>query len=191
MHKKLKKYKRLSEAELLERYHSERDQLAFLALYLRYQNKLMAFFVKVSHDENTAKDLLQDTFINLLNSKKFQKKSIQEFGNYLVRIAHNSWSAYLKKEKRRTENTTEWQIAQKHESSAHTHEPTEAQRREANIVNARQAIDQLSQRQKRAISLWAEGHTYQQIATIMNATVVEVTGLIYRAKQNLGRILEI
>lgn len=188
MHKKLTKYQCLSETELLER-HIQGDRLAFLALYLRYESKLMAFFIKVSHDEHTAKDLLQDTFVNLLNSKKFQEKSIQEFGKYLVRIAHNSWSAHLKKEKQRNTNATQWQIEQSSETSAPIHEATEAQQRETNIVSMEKAINQLSQRQKRAISLWAEGHTYQQIAKAMSITVTEVTGLIYRAKQNLGRIL--
>ncbi len=188
MHKKLKKYQRLSETELLER-HIQGDRLAFLALYLRYESKLMAFFIKVSHDEHTAKDLLQDTFVNLLNSKRFQKDSIQEFGKYLVRIAHNSWSAHLKKEKQRNEKATQWQKEQPHQTSPPTNELTEATQREANIVSMEKAINQLSQRQKRAISLWAEGYTYQQIAKSMSITVTEVTGLIYRAKQNLGRIL--
>jgi len=188
MHKKLKKYQCLSETELLER-HIQGDRLAFLALYMRYESKLMAFFVKVSHDEHTAKDLLQDTFVNLLNSKKFQQKSIREFGKYLVRIAHNSWSAHLKREKQRNKKATRWQIEQAHETASPTNELTEAKQREANIVSMERAINQLSQRQKRAISLWAEGYTYQQIATTMSVTVAEVTGLIYRAKQNLGRIL--
>jgi len=190
MHKKLKKYQRLSETELLER-HAQGDRLAFLALYLRYENKLMAFFIKVSHDEHIAKDLLQDTFVNLLNSKRFRQKSIQEFGKYLVRIAHNSWSAHLKREKQRNHNAVQWQIEQSNETCAPAHEPTEAQQQEANIISMERAIDQLSQRQKRAISLWAEGYTYQQIATTMSVTVAEVTGLIYRAKQNLGGILEL
>lgn len=188
MHKKLKKYQCLSETELLER-HIQGDRLAFLALYLRYEHKLMAFFIKVSHDKHTAKDLLQDTFINLLNSKKFQEESIQEFGKYLIRIAHNSWSAHLKKKKQRNNNVVQWRMEQSQEVSAPIYEPTEAQRRETNIVIMKEAIDQLSQRQKRAIGLWAEGHSYQEIAKIMSATVTEVTGLIYRAKQNLGKIL--
>lgn len=170
----------MSETELLRAY-LEGDELAFCELYMRHIDKLVGFFMMKCKDRSLCKDLVHDTFYRLLNSKAFKGNSIEEFGNYIISIAFSAWSEYFQKCKSQSESEDEWKRA--------SYQDIENGNQEEQIKRLELAINQLpTKEQIRAINLWRKGKSYQEIAEIMDKTVVEVTNLIYRAKRNLRRL---
>jgi len=178
------KYQNESVQELLDIYLKEGDELAFYELYRRHSDKLMGFFMKkCGGDRSLCKDLIQDTYLELLLSKSFKGNTIREFGKYMMRIGLNVCSKHFKKNKKRKENELERQRTHHDEFD----DTDENLNREELLADIELKIRQLpSDDQATAIELWMIGKTYQEIAEIMGKTVSEVTNLIYRAKKNLG-----
>lgn len=184
MKKLLLKYKQKSETELLEAY-LQGDELAFCELYMRHTDKLVGFFMVKCRDRSLCNDLVQDTLYKLLDSKAFKGNTIREIGNYIMRIAFSTWSKYSKKQQKRENDESEW--GRIHYKEFETDEKT-AEEDQIKIVEL--AINSLpSKDQIVAINLWRSEKSYQEIAEIMDRTVVEVTNLIYRAKINLRSLL--
>lgn len=63
-----KKLNQLSDMELVERYLSKQDSLAFNLLYSRYAPKVYAKCISMLKDETAAQDALQDIFIKIFMS---------------------------------------------------------------------------------------------------------------------------
>lgn len=180
-----KKYKTLSEDELLQLYNDDGDQYAFLELYKRHRDKLIGFFRKRAGKQLSTdlyKDLLQDTYCNLLNSGTFKENSIRSFGDYIMTTAFHTWSAYIKKENKRMNNKKEWGDLQKHQLSVQEKDEKE----KGKIIDIDTALASLpDERMKTALSLWYKGLSYREIAEIMDTTEAVVRNLIHRAKQFL------
>lgn len=177
----LLKYKQKSETELLEAY-LQGDELAFWELYMRHTDKLVGFFMVKCRDRSLCNDLVQDTLCRLLNCKAFKGNSINEIGNYIMRIAFSVWSEYAEKQQKKKSHEEEWQRTHREEFE---HEDNT---KEEQIKVLELAIHRLpSDDQIMAIELWKNEKSYQEIADIMDKTVKQVTQLIYRAKINLRR----
>lgn len=181
MKKLLLKYKRKSETELLGAY-LKGDELAFCELYMRHTDKLVGFFMVKCRDRNLCNDLVQNTFCRLLDCKAFKGNSINEIGNYIMRIAFNVWSEYAEKQQKRKNNESKW-------AQTYYVENDDNINKEFQINILELAINQLpSEEQIAAIKLWQHGKSYQEIADVMGKTIIEITNLIYRAKRNLRRL---
>lgn len=72
---------------------SEGDSKAFEILFLRYQPKLVYFFVGFVHDEEVARDMAQDLFFNLWSSRR-KLADVHSFQSYLYRMARNALHNY-------------------------------------------------------------------------------------------------
>jgi len=177
-------YNDKSVQDLLDIYLEEGDELAFYELYRRHSDKLMGFFMtKCRGDRSLCKDLIQDTYLELLLTKSFKGNTIKEFGKYIMRIGLNICFKHFKKDKKRKDNELERQRTHHEEFE----DKDESIDREMLIKSIESRISQLpSDDQITAIELWMIGKTYREIAEIMGKEVSEVTNLIYRAKKNLG-----
>lgn len=74
------------------------DKKAFKALYDFYAPYIWRVLIKMSTDEQTARELLQDTFIRVHKSlKKFKSESA--LSTWIYRIAFNAGMLHFKKQK--------------------------------------------------------------------------------------------
>lgn len=86
-----------SDEELVARAQKG-DKLAFEQLTLRYETKIYNLILHLTGNRTTAKDILQETFINAYRSlKKFRGKS--KFSTWLYKIAVNFCLMHRRKKK--------------------------------------------------------------------------------------------
>lgn len=77
------------------------DKEAFQQLISEYHPFVYKFLYKLSENEETAKDLTQDTFIKVIkNIEKFDTKGSAKFSTYIITISKNLYIDYLRREKR-------------------------------------------------------------------------------------------
>ena len=76
----------------------EGDDSALASLIARYQRRLLAYLRRFLRDEETARELVQDTFMKVYrHAHLFQREA--SFANWLFRIAHNVAMSYLRKKR--------------------------------------------------------------------------------------------
>jgi len=177
----------MSAGELLDCYLSKKDQVAFRELYYRYQNKLIGFFKALlpNSKRNQIDDLIQQTFLNLIQSNTFQHNEIKKFNDYLLVTARNTFYQYSKKTKEK--NSLIRNLNEK--DAEHLTIETGTSKIEDQSIVLDEAIKELpSQNQRIAIELKLEGKSYKEIADEMNVDETYVKDYLYRAKMNLKKI---
>ena len=78
---------KLSEKELVELLKNG-SQTAFEQLYFRYRNHLINLCTRYLNDEETAKDIVQDIFMQLWETHEALNADLS-FGGYVCTLAHN------------------------------------------------------------------------------------------------------
>ncbi|HEY0980052.1 MAG TPA: sigma-70 family RNA polymerase sigma factor [Candidatus Paceibacterota bacterium] len=94
-----------TDAELIEKYRYYNDGAAFLELMDRYKNGLMnALIMRVGSDIDSAKDLLQDVYVKLLQELSIEGRYTERgnFGGYAYRITLNHFNTYWRRSGRHT-----------------------------------------------------------------------------------------
>lgn len=181
----------MNEQELVEAIKNK-DQDAFRSLIEQYQGMILNTCYGFVQDEDDAKDLTQEVFIEIINSiHKFRGDA--KLSTWLYRLAVNKSLNHIKKHKRKSLFSSLDNILKfdKNELSA-----SKSFNADAPIINQEQskklyqAIDSLSKNQRIAFTLHKiEGVSYAEIAKIMNVTVFSVESLIYRARSGLQKKL--
>lgn len=168
------------------------DQIAFRFLVDQYQSMVLNTCFHLVHDEDDAKDITQDTFIEVYNSiHSFRSDS--KLSTWLYRVAVNKSLNFIKKNKRK-------KLVDNMESFFHSSKSDEISNESFNAdkgiddsersTHLYKAIDSLNQNQRIAFSLHnLDGISYLEIAEIMNVSLSSVESLIHRAKVNLQKRL--
>lgn len=168
------------------------DQNAFRFLVDQYQAMVLNTCFHFVHDEDDAKDLTQDAFIEVYNSiHKFRNDS--KLSTWLYRVAVNKSLNFIKKNKRK-------RLVDNMESFFRSSKSTDIGNESFNAdkgiddsersMHLHKAIDSLNQNQRIAFSLHnLDGISYSEISEIMNVSVSSVESLIHRAKVNLQKRL--
>ena len=82
-------WKLLTDDELVKLY-AEGTNEAFDVLLDRYKNKIYSYILYTVHDEDTANDLFQETFIKVIVNIQSKRYSTEgKFQAWVTRIAHN------------------------------------------------------------------------------------------------------
>ncbi|MBL0333469.1 MAG: RNA polymerase sigma factor [Chlorobi bacterium] len=86
------------------------DEMAFTAIYERYERRILTYLKTTMRDQPAAADdLFQETFIRLYRERTLQEKALETGGDYrpienlkswLFRVAHNLAMSYLRIGKR-------------------------------------------------------------------------------------------
>ena len=168
------------------------DQKAFRFLVDKYQKMVLNTCFQFVKDEDDAKDLTQDVFIEVFDSiHKFRGDS--KLTTWLYRIAVNKSLNFVQRNKRKRlfGNLESFFSSGKfNDESSDTYnadKPLDDTERSKHLY---QAIESLSQNQRIAFSLHnLDGISYAQIADVMNVSVSSVESLIHRAKVNLQKRL--
>jgi RNA polymerase sigma-70 factor (ECF subfamily) len=169
-----------SEAELIQSAQGG-DREAFAVLVERYWDRLFRWLYNLTHNQHTAEDLTQDTFLKALS----HLDSFQVGGNFrawLFRIAHNSCINHAKA--CRTRLPLPETLPDDDEGPLE-----QVQSREAMQALAR-AVGRLPAEFRAAFLLRVEeGLSFRQIAEVLGLTEETARWRVFKARQKLVHVL--
>ncbi|MEO2070415.1 MAG: RNA polymerase sigma-70 factor [Zunongwangia sp.] len=74
------------------------EESAYASLVEKYHQNLCAYAISLTHDKDTAEDVVQNVFIRIWKKRKSLDK-IKNFDGYLYQSVHNEFIDFLRKEK--------------------------------------------------------------------------------------------
>ena len=170
------------------------DKIAFDALVIKYQYKVINLVTRFVKDDDEAKNIAQEAFIKAYRGlATFRGDSA--FYTWLYRIAINAAKNYLLSQRRKLPAyTVDIEDAEHMESARSLQEldTPEAKMLTSEIENTvYQAIRELPEDLKTAITLRElEGMTYDEIAAVMECPIGTVRSRIFRARETIDRYLK-
>jgi RNA polymerase sigma-70 factor (ECF subfamily) len=161
------------------------DQPAFEQLVLRHQGKVFNLVYRFTRNPLDTEELAQEIFFKVWrHARAFKGQSA--FGTWLYRLAVNTCLNFRQKKKNSPEPLP---LLGDFLTAADAAGAEIITRERENLLE--QALSVLPARQKMALILASfEGESYEGIATIMEISVSAVETLLFRARQNLGKILK-
>ncbi len=177
-----------------EQVSEEEKNKYFIILVDKYKDKLYQLIYNYIKDCGTlhdAEEILLSTFTNFWSSiKKFSFKS--SISTYIYRIAINLALNFVKKNKKNYDRTVLLDDVSNELKEKDITEIIQTNE-EKNLLQKKvqSAINQLPPNQKLALILAKyEKKSYKEIAEIMNTSISSVESLLFRARQNLKKILK-
>ncbi len=175
---KAKKYKLLSDLELLGVLKSNYDATAFGEIYIRFAHLVMGTCLKYLRDEAEAQDLTSKIFEELM--AKISKHEISNFKAWLHQVVKNECLMHLRKNKHLFVRS---EIVEKEEENDLIY-------KEQKISLLEEAILSLNHVQKECIHLfYLEDKSYVEISTRLAIDLNKVKSYIQNGKRNLKNIL--
>lgn len=163
------------------------DESAFSAIYTRFFPVLYHYGYHIVREENVVKDCIQNLFVELWRGRN-NLADTDSIKYYLLKAIRRKVYRAIQKENIYTEfieGKDEEDVSFSPELELIISQ-TEAHQQEV----LKQAINQLSNRQKEAITLlYIEGLSYPQISDIMSLKVRSVYNLIHTALESLRKNL--
>ncbi|MEN9795555.1 MAG: hypothetical protein RLZZ150_532 [Bacteroidota bacterium] len=154
-------------------------QAALSILYRRYSQRIYTYCRKIIGESTTAEDLLQETFVKLLESGR-QERSIENFPAYLMTIARNLCLSHRARSKRQFVEVEDFHLASR--------DVPYEQRELLQLIQA--SLELLPEDYREAFVLREyNGLSYNEIAEVIGESLDVVKVRIFRAKKKLRDIL--
>jgi RNA polymerase sigma-70 factor (ECF subfamily) len=154
-------------------------QAALSILYRRYSQRIYTYCRKIIGDSTTAEDLLQETFVKVLESGR-QQRAIENFPAYLMTIARNLCLSHRARSKRQFVEVEDFHLS-------YRDVPYE-QRELLQLIQA--SLELLPEDYREAFVLREyNGLSYNEIAEVIVESLDVVKVRIFRAKKKLRDIL--
>lgn len=175
-----KKYKSLSEAELIQLYRTKVDKKIIGELYDRYGHLVLGIGLKYLKNKNDAEDITMEVFMTL--GEKIQKHDIKYFKSWLYTVTRNSCFLLLRKKKPTS-------VAINEEIIEFQEPLLEFEEREINAKKVEQleaAINELNPPQDKVIALfYIQQLTYSEISKQLDISIKKVKSAIQNGRRNL------
>ncbi|MCX6325244.1 MAG: sigma-70 family RNA polymerase sigma factor [Bacteroidia bacterium] len=150
--------KKISDTNIIEGVRKQDDKILNW-LYDNYLQSVKIYVLKNSGSEEDASDVFQDSIIILYKQIAEDKLNLTtDLKGYFFGIARNVWNAILRKKQRTTE--LEIDISDEEEMEEINDQILER------VVS--RAFQKLKPDQQTVLNLFSEGHSYEEIALIMN-----------------------
>lgn len=173
------------------------SQEAFHALVDRYTPSLYRMALGITRSSQDAEDIVQETFLKLFSSLDQYSPDRGLFKTWLFTIARNqSINVFnaLKRSVVRFFADTNEEDRTSHSSVADEqfrHNPAFQLESKQELARVEKALSKLPERQRTALLLKAqEGMSYEEIASVMNASASSVESLIFRARKKVLELTE-
>jgi RNA polymerase sigma factor (sigma-70 family) len=183
----------LNELELIQQLRAG-DELAFKFLVENYQDLVYNTALGVVQNSEDAEDVAQEVFIQVYRSID-QFKGDARLSTWIYRITTTKALDHIRSRKRKKRFAFITSLFGPNDELIH--EPVDFQHPGVTLDRKEQAallfrmIDQLPENQKVAFTLHkTEELSYQEIAGVMQLSVSAVESLLFRARQNLRKLLE-
>jgi len=149
--------------------------MEFEEIYNTYNQKIFRLCMSYSNDRDLAKDLTQETFIQVwTNLSKFRNES--SIGTWIFRIASNICLRQIERFKKNITSELPFQIEEKQEES-----------NDAQIAFLYKCISELQETDRLIISLVLEEQPQKEIADILGISEGNIRVKIHRIKQLLTK----
>ena len=183
----------MNELELIQQLRAG-DELAFKSLVENYQDLVYNTALGVVQNSEDAEDVAQEVFIQVFRSID-QFKGDARLSTWIYRITTTKALDHIRSRKRKKRFAFITSLFGPNDELIH--EPVDFQHPGITLDRKEQAallfrmIDQLPENQKVAFTLHkTEELSYQEIADVMQLSVSAVESLLFRARQNLRKLLE-
>jgi RNA polymerase sigma factor (sigma-70 family) len=183
----------LNELELIQLLRAG-DELAFKSLVANYQDLVYNTALGVVQNSADAEDVAQEVFIQVFRSID-QFKGDARLSTWIYRITTTKALDHIRSRKRKKRFAFITSLFGPNDELVH--EPVDFQHPGVALDRKEQAallfrmIEQLPENQKVAFTLHkTEELSYQEIADVMKLSVSAVESLLFRARQNLRKLLE-
>lgn len=178
------RYQHITDAEMLDHFYHDGNQEWIGILLQRYTLLLLGVCMKYLKDETEAKDCVQQIFLKVLT--EVPKYKIDYFKSWLYMVAKNHCLMRLRDKNKSTKELSE--------NNSLAHSETDKQdllQNEETYDRLEEAIDELSEEQKRCVTLfYLQKQSYQQIAEKTGFNLMLVKSYIQNGKRNLKILLE-
>lgn len=159
------------------------DRDAFARIYVTYERLVLRYVWSLTHNRDLTEDIAAATWTKALASVRTWVDQGRDPAAWLVTIARNLVTDYLKSGRRRFETPTADPSAEPTAGYTTTMGPDPADLDEVRELYA--AIAKLKNNQRHALLWRLNGLDTEQTAFAMGTTPAAVKALVYRAKQNL------
>ena len=183
----------MNELELIQQLRAG-DELAFKSLVENYQDLVYNTALGVVQNSEDAEDVAQEVFIQVFRSID-QFKGDARLSTWIYRITTTKALDHIRSRKRKKRFAFITSLFGPNDELIH--EPVDFQHPGVALDRKEQAallfrmIEQLPDNQKVAFTLHkTEELSYQEIAEVMQLSVSAVESLLFRARQNLRKLLE-
>ena len=183
------------ELEFIEKLKAG-DAKAFDDFVLRYSANVYALLMRLTEDEEEARDLTQDTFLSALKAiKNFRGEA--DLKTWLYRIAVNESRNRFRWWKRQNRNSTvsldaENTTGQTMEVADSSENPEAATLRREREQALRQALSELSTNFREVIVLRdIEGLSYEEVAVALETNVGTIKSRLARGREELRKKLSV
>ena len=183
----------MNELELIQQLRAG-DELAFKSLVAAYQDMVYNTALGIVQNAEDAEDVAQEVFIQVYRSID-QFKGDARLSTWIYRITTTKALDHIRSRRRKKRFAFITSLFGPNDELVH--EPVDFQHPGVALDRKEQAallfrmINQLPDNQKVAFTLHkTEGLSYQEIADIMELSVSAVESLLFRARQNLRKLLE-
>jgi RNA polymerase sigma factor (sigma-70 family) len=183
----------LNELDLIQQLR-EGDEQAFKSLVTNYQDLVFNTALGIVQNSEDAEDVAQEVFIQVYRSID-QFKGDARLSTWIYRITTTKALDHIRSRKRKKRFAFITSLFGPNDELIH--EPVDFQHPGVALDRKEQAallfqmIAQLPENQKVAFTLHkTEELSYQEIADVMQLSVSAVESLLFRARQNLRKLLE-
>lgn len=158
---------------------AEQRRARVLAALERYELPLMRFARRLLGDEHAAHDVVQYTFLRLCEQPTGEVEG--HLAQWLFTVCRNKAMDWLRA-RRGSGRSVHTELPDRPSSEA---DPAALAEQHDLYRRISQLVDQLPHAQREAVSLWAEGLGYREIAGVLNTTEGNVRVLMHRALKRL------
>ena len=162
------------------------DSFSFKAFIKEHQDKVYNIVLKMVQSHEDAEEITQDVFVDIYKNA-FAFRGDSSIPTWIYRIAMNKSVDHLRRKMR-------WQFFQSsknktNEATDFSHPGVQLENREK-VKMLFKALGQLSIKQRQAWMLSEmESFSDKEVSEIMSVSVSSVESLLFRARQNLRKIL--
>lgn len=183
----------MDERDLIHQLKNGQES-AFRSLVELYQDRVFNTVISITQNSVEAEDICQEVFIEVYQSvAKFRGDA--KVSTWIYRIASNKSLEFLRRNKAQKRFAFVKSLFGKddelqHQSVDFEHPGVQMENKERASALF-EAIDKLADNQRIAYTLHnIEGLSYQEICDVMDLSKSSVESLLFRAKQNLRKLLE-
>ncbi len=181
---KQRSYDHISDAELLDYYHNDKNQEWMGILLERYTLLLLGVCLKYLKSEEDAKDCVQQIFLKVLT--EVTKYKIGYFKSWLYMVAKNHCLMKLRGiQGKKTKEIFDQDIIAPEEKK------TELLENEKTYLLLEESIEELNEEQRQCVTLfYLQKFSYHQISEKTGFDLSQVKSYIQNGKRNLKILLE-
>src|SRR5688572_1400741 len=181
---KASRYDHIPDSELLNLFHSDKNQEWIGILLERYTLLLLGVCMKYLKDENEAKDCVQQIFLKVLT--EVSKYRIDFFKSWLYMVAKNHCLMKLREKGSKGVKELSEQIPAGEELNK-----DELIQNEQTYQLLEESINELSEEQRQCVILfYLRKNSYTQISEMTGYSMMQVKSYIQNGKRNLKMILD-